>query len=550
MRKITAQLRSIGLASLLLLQVIAAVAQGNVSNDYIAYASKETGVWEIRWINPDTGESGVLLVVGGSRIWGGEFSPDRTKFAFSSDMDGDFDIYWISADGTGSVNRITDDSHRHFMPKWIGDEELIFVTGSGYPNYEIEKINLDGSGVECLTCPHSGSFTMPVLAPDRTQIAYTDGYYAYIADFPSFQNRCQLQTQGSVYHMATDWAESNAVAFYTSNQYNIYTTLGCDSGAVDLSPDGADDVTPKFSHDGSWIAFESWIDNTPNIWITRNDGDPLTRQQVTSITQPQAVEILDWGGTYGILHVALDIKPGSCPNPLNVKPYRDTEINSDLDATGDAMARVSPSQRGKGGVLPVAVVGTADFDISDIAVTTVALEGISPLRFKIKDVATPIGPDAEECECNELGPDGIPDLTLKFSRRAIVSALGEIYDGDIIPLTITGELLDGTPFEGTDCVVIKHGAEPPPLTSAFGLINYPNPFNPTTHISFSLHEAGDVRLDIYNVMGQTVATPVDEYLTSGFHEVEWSASSVASGVYFYRLTAGGISETKRMLLLK
>jgi hypothetical protein len=117
-------------------------------------------------------------------------------------------------------------------------------------------------------------------------------------------------------------------------------------------------------------------------------------------------------------------------------------------------------------------------------------------------------------------------------------------------LTITGELLDGTPFEGVDCVVIRSRDDSPLFTFTFGLSNYPNPFNPSTQIGFNLSEAGDVKLDIYNIMGQKVVTLVDSYLPNGAHEVVWNASSVASGVYFYRLSAGGVVETRRMVLLK
>lgn len=249
-------------------------------------------------------------------------------------------------------------------------------------------------------------------------------------------------------------------------------------------------------------------------------------------------------------NVAFDIKPGSCPNPLNVKSYRNTGIDSDWDAAGDILAKVSPSQPDRRAVFPVAILGTAGFDVTEIDITTVLLEGVSPLRHSLEDVATPVGPDAEECECRDDGPDGFDDLTLKFDKYEIVQTLGEVYDGAIIPLTMSGKLLDGTPFEGVDCVVIRGGDDLPPLTSTFGLSNYPNPFNPSTRIAFKLSEAGDVRLEIINIMGQKVTTLVDSYLPNGAHEVEWNASSVASGVYFYRLTAGGMSETKRMLLLK
>jgi hypothetical protein len=80
--------------------------------------------------------------------------------------------------------------------------------------------------------------------------------------------------------------------------------------------------------------------------------------------------------------------------------------------------------------------------------------------------------------------------------------------------------------------------------------NYPNPFNPSTEISFSLPNASDVKLEVYNVMGQKVAVVVDEYLQAGEHTALWDAGSFSSGVYFYRLEAGEFVETRKMVLLK
>jgi hypothetical protein len=80
--------------------------------------------------------------------------------------------------------------------------------------------------------------------------------------------------------------------------------------------------------------------------------------------------------------------------------------------------------------------------------------------------------------------------------------------------------------------------------------NCPNPFNPVTEIKFSLPIASDVRLDIYNVMGQNIATLVNSRLDAGIHTYEWNATNMATGVYFYRLKAGAFSETKKMILLK
>jgi len=80
--------------------------------------------------------------------------------------------------------------------------------------------------------------------------------------------------------------------------------------------------------------------------------------------------------------------------------------------------------------------------------------------------------------------------------------------------------------------------------------NYPNPFNPTTVIRFSIPKVSRVSLIVYNVLGQKVATLINEQLSTGIHEVDFNASSLSSGVYFYSLSAGSYKITKKMLLLK
>ena len=128
--------------------------------------------------------------------------------------------------------------------------------------------------------------------------------------------------------------------------------------------------------------------------------------------------------------VAVDIKPESCPNPLNVK--------------------------GKG-VLSVAILGTADFDVTQVDPATVILEGVYPLRWDWEDVATPDEPfvDKEDCmDCTTDGSDGILDLTLKFDVQEVIAALGDVEDEECLTLTLTGELFDGTPIVGEDVVLI------------------------------------------------------------------------------------------------
>jgi Lectin C-type domain len=141
-----------------------------------------------------------------------------------------------------------------------------------------------------------------------------------------------------------------------------------------------------------------------------------------------------------VIEVSVDIKPGSCPNPLNVRSK---------------------------GVLPVAVLGTEDFDVTMIDPGTVGLhrEGVedeqgdpiivSPLRWAYEDVATPFEGDKDNCyDCSEEGPDGFLDLTLKCDMQEIVVALGDVEDGDCLALALEGQVLDGMPIVGEDVVVI------------------------------------------------------------------------------------------------
>ncbi len=131
--------------------------------------------------------------------------------------------------------------------------------------------------------------------------------------------------------------------------------------------------------------------------------------------------------TFDYVNVLVDILPGSCENPLNVKA---------------------------GGVLPVVIPGTADFDVTQIDPTTITLADVPPVHWAFEDASTAY-------DCSLESGDGYLDLVLLFDAQEIVTALGEVSDGDVLTLKFHGRLLPefgGIPVVGEDFVlIIKKG---------------------------------------------------------------------------------------------
>lgn len=80
--------------------------------------------------------------------------------------------------------------------------------------------------------------------------------------------------------------------------------------------------------------------------------------------------------------------------------------------------------------------------------------------------------------------------------------------------------------------------------------NFPNPFNPSTQIRYAVPQISEVRLDVYNMIGQRVATLVNEEKLPGNYSIDFDASTLSSGIYFYRLQAGSVQLTRKMMLVK
>ena len=105
---------------------------------------------------------------------------------------------------------------------------------------------------------------------------------------------------------------------------------------------------------------------------------------------------------------------------------------------------------------------------------------------------------------------------------------------------------------GDKATSVEHQSVSEVIPQEFSLKqNYPNPFNPSTSITFDVAASNPVTIKIYNTLGQVVATLVDHRIYSpGTYKVEWNASMLSSGVYFYTLESNNIFVSKKMVLLK
>jgi hypothetical protein len=249
---------------------------------------------------------------------------------------------------------------------------------------------------------------------------------ALVDDTPS-----TARVQDALDYMCRHWGDNNVdpgwrgpstgVANYqaTFTAMKGFTSLGvreipCEPEPIDWQADFETVLLAQQNSDGSWP--ETMWDY--GIYY----GDPPILSTTWALLTLQKVA--------PPFPVPVDIKPQSCRNPLNVKSK---------------------------GVLPVAILGTDDFDVNQVDPASVELVGVSPLRWALEDVATPYEPfvgKEDAFDCTDEGPDGYMDLTFKFDIQEIVAALGDVNDGDVLVLSLTGRLMGGEGFVGEDVVVI------------------------------------------------------------------------------------------------
>jgi hypothetical protein len=239
-------------------------------------------------------------------------------------------------------------------------------------------------------------------------------------------------------------------------------------------------------------------------------------------------------GPPAAMAVVVDIRPGLCPNHLRPTSFL---------------------------TIPVAVLGTMDFDISNIDPESIRLSraGMAgqcrPVSWAYGDVGDLV--IGSSPDCNQPRGDGFDDLALEFSIPELVEDLGlgsEI--GETVPLVLTGAIVTGQGIEGTDQIVVISGpVAGDELSADVGLLAPVDGDTAASEVKLTYYTntSDHITLAIYDVRGHAVASLVDQDRAPGIYNVTWSGTdrngrSLPAGTYFARVTNGIAGATGKFTL--
>ncbi|MCD4846970.1 MAG: T9SS type A sorting domain-containing protein [Candidatus Aegiribacteria sp.] len=435
---------------------------------------------------------------------------DIPHFAWCSNNDGDYDIYYLS-EITGTPVKVTDNNTNDLYPRLridqAGNAHIAFKGHDGHDYEEFYVNNIGGSFCD----PVQVSFTetdVGVFVPEHSclsidpagvaHIAYKYGYYEY----------------------------GNWDIYYVNNEGGSFGS----STRVTDETGGKSYVRPSMALDSNSFV-HTVFENGANILYTNNVAGTFD-----SLTTVSAGTIC-WHSSIGIdssdnVHVSYSKYHGGAYYINNV-----------------------------GGSFETTVTLTTANSINEVTALVVDHLDNIHVAYIGGDFGTPNTHELYYVN-NCTGSFEVPEqLTFNSEHTANISlSIDSVCAGHIAFLEgLYGSndyevwYCTNSEFVGISSDNASYSGSSP---STFSLQNHPNPFNPTTTISYQLSVNANITLSIYNILGQKLRTLVNENKPAGYHSVLWNGTDensqpVPSGVYFYQLTTGSdISETKRMMFLK
>ena len=245
----------------------------------IAFSSDRDGNQEIYVMNADGSDVARLTDNGAGNAFP-SWSPDGRRIAFSSYRDGNLEIYVMNADGS-DVARLTDNEAGDAFPSWSPDGRRIAFASERDGDREIYVMNADGSDVARLT-DNEAEDVLPSWSPDGRRIAfnsYRDGNYdIYVMNGDGSDVARLTDNEAEDVHLS--WSpDGRRIAFASDRDGNleIYVMNADGSGVARLTDNEAEDMLPSWSPDGRRIAFNSYRDGNLEIYVMNADGSDVAR---------------------------------------------------------------------------------------------------------------------------------------------------------------------------------------------------------------------------------------------------------------------------------
>ena len=216
------------------------------------------------------------------------------------------------------------------------------------------------------------------------------------------------------------------------------------------------------------------------------------------------------------------------------------------------------------------IVSDGEFSDTTKAYLTVHSVNDAPLFTGVPDTVEFVNTSTLILDMDDwVNDNDFPNDSLRWEFTVSDDTLKWVFDPDSYELTLStgyfwGNVVlrftatDDSAAEAMDSLIVKILGDPTSIANLGSQIptsyvlnqNYPNPFNPLTHIKFGLPTAGKVSIILYNVLGQEVAKLLEANKSAGYHVLDFDASHLPSGLYFYRIQADNFAEVKKMVLMK
>lgn len=278
----------------------------------------------------------------------------------------------------------------------------------------------------------------------------------------------------------------------------------------------------------------STADNSVTIWVAATGGDAVVKFTTA-----------DYGTTFTPTVIQLTSNVGSTPKvcPTDSGDFFISSAGDGIkeyDATGKYLGTVASMPLTVGSMGYIA--GGSPMKAYVFGYDYTNIQGVTPQFVEAVDVTNGISTADSVTSTPVLGTNvngnGTGDIALRQNSDGSVTVFVMATNNGIGAFTFNAQL-----------TAVKEQYNGVPSSYVLSQ-NYPNPFNPTTQINYSIPKNSFVTLKVYNVLGQEVANLFSGNLRAGSYSATFNASRLASGVYFYRLRAGGFMSVKKMVLLK